>query len=214
MSQMKRRRILTLGAAAVFAPFVATSQALPPIRLLVLRRPAVLGSDNCNAPCIRGSIYDVSFEGLFAPDDWSIPLGLAPICDVIERPWASNAPNVSAIPAGTYTARIREDATKAWMTNLNRRWRLQLDRVEGRSAIQFHYGNDERWSQGCFIVGDHLVDTPALNDLSGPYCDLRNGEAAIERLRGVVTSPSVDNQTIEVAVSDRSSLFANFAQGC
>jgi len=214
MKTFTRRGFLAAAAAALAAPEIARGQALLPVRLLVLRRPAVMGSDNCNAPCIRGSIYDVSSEGLYSPDTWSIPLGQAPICDVIERPWANNAPNVSAIPAGTYAAHIREDATKAWMTNLNRRWRLQLDRVEGRSAIQFHYGKDEGWSQGCFIVGDHLVDAPALNDLSGPYCKVTNGEAAIERLRAAVLSPSVDNQTIEVAVSDRSSLFADFAQGC
>ncbi|MCA3451371.1 MAG: hypothetical protein INF92_13600 [Rhodobacter sp.] len=214
MNQMTRRDFLALSCVTVFAPFVVTAQSLPPVRLLILRRPAVLGSDNCSAPCIRGSIYDVSFEGVFAPDTWSIPFGQVPICDVIERPWANNAPNVSAIPAGTYTAHVRDDATKTWMTNLNRRWRLQIDSVQSRSSIQFHYGKDEQWSQGCFIVGDHLVDAPSLNDLSGPYCKVSNGEAAIERLRAAVTLPSVDNRKIEIAVSSRGSLFADMTQGC
>ncbi|KIC09812.1 hypothetical protein RA19_13635 [Leisingera sp. ANG-M1] len=134
---------------------------------------------------------------------------------MIERPWAGNAPNVSAVPAGEYRAFVRDDASKSWMDTLDKRWRLELEAVPGgRTHIQFHYGKDEKWSEGCFIVGDHLVDVPTLNDLSGPYCKVENGESAIARLRAAVTSPMVDSSQIKIAVSNRDGLFADFVDGC
>lgn len=215
MQEISRRSFVLMGAALLSGPGRALAQALPPVRLLVLRNPAVIGTSNCVASCIRGSIYDVSNEGVFDPNLWTIPIGQEPICDVIERPWAGNAPNISSIPAGEYTAFVRDDATKSWMSNENRRWRLQLENVpEGRSAIQFHYGRDEKWSQGCFIVGDHIVDDPSLNDLAGPYCKVENGEAAVARLRETVQSSDVDSSTIRIAVADRKGLFPTFTSGC
>ena len=214
MKRIGRRGFLSVAFGGLAAPAVTRAQALLPVRLLVLRYPAVIGSNNCVATCIRGSLYDVSTAGAIDPTQWSIPLGAEPICDVIERPWAGNAPNVSAIPAGEYNAFVRDDASKSWMTNEDRRWRIQLEGVQGRSAIQFHFGQDEQWSQGCFIVGDHLVADPSLSDLAGSYCSVSNGEAAIARLRSVVTDPGLDGSSIRVAVADRRGLFPDFTSGC
>ena len=214
MTYLARRTFLSLAGSAFCIPQILGAQVLPPVRLMVVRRPAVLGATNCTAPCIRGSIYDVSNQGVFAPATWTVPLGQEPICDVIERPWLNNAPNISAIPAGAYDAFVRSDATKGWMTNENRAWRIQLRDVNERSAIQFHYGQDEKWSEGCFIVGDHIQSVPTLNDLDGAYCKVENGEAAVARLRAAVTSPSVDSSEIKIFVSDRESLFGNATQGC
>jgi len=214
MKRIGRRGFLSVALGGLAAPAITRAQALLPVRLLVLRQPAVIGSSNCVASCIRGSLHDVSTAGAIDPAQWSIPFGVAPICDVIERPWAGNAPNISAIPAGEYKAFVREDATKSWMTNQNRRWRIQLEGVQGRSAIQFHFGQDELWSQGCFIVGDHLIADPSLNDLAGAYCSVGNGEAAIARLRSVVIASGLDGSDIRIAVADRRGLFPDFTSGC
>lgn len=152
--------------------------------------------------------------GHSTPDNWSIPSWKEPICDVIERPWANNLLNVSAIPAGQYTAFARSDATKSWMTNINRSYCLQLNGVRDRTAIQFHYGQDEAWSQGCFIVGDHIADNVTIGGLSGAYCSVENGENAIARLRATVEATDVDGSQIQIAVSDRETLFLNANQGC
>lgn len=214
MNRFSRRSFLSVAFGGLAVPTIIRAQALPPVRFLVIRHPAVIGSDNCVATCIRGSLFDVSTAGVIDPEQWSFPLGVDPICDVIERPWAGNAPNVSAIPAGVYEAFVRDDPTKNWMTNENRSWRIQLKGVEGRSAIQFHFGQDENWSQGCFIVGDHLVADPTLNDLAGAYCSVGNGEDAIAKIRSVVTDPGLDGSNITVAVADRRGLFPDFTGGC
>lgn len=216
MGSFNRRLFLKASTVVLFTPAISRAQSLPAVKLLVLRNPPAIGTNNCVATCIRGSIYDVSHDQNFVdPALWSVLPGAQPICDVIERPWVDNKHNVSSIPSGTYTGFVRNDRSKKWMTNENRSWRIELNKVAGkRQNIQFHYGKDENWSQGCFIVGDHLVKDPTISDLSGAYCKLKNGESAISRLRKAVLSPYVNNDKISILVADRDGLFPVVRNGC
>lgn len=207
---LSRRTVIAgfaIAAATAMAP--ARAQSLRPARLLVARRRAPIPSSNCASPCIRGSIFDVSdIDGPIMPAA-IVASGRAAICDVVERPWANNTPSVSAIPKGVYAAHIRTDATKTWMrATPARAWRIELSGVSGgRSAIQFHYGLDERWSEGCFIVGERLAPGAA-------YCQLVRADAALATLRAHMEATGLYTQTIQVTVADTGDLFAGAATHC
>ncbi|RWM14904.1 MAG: hypothetical protein EOR73_25480 [Mesorhizobium sp.] len=134
----------------------------------------------------------------------------APVCDVIERPWKNNAPSKSSIPAGQYDARVRDDATKNWMNNENRRWRIELAGVPHRSNIQFHFGQDVNWSEGCFIVGD-LLQPDGSTGMEASYCGLEGGEAAVARLRAVVQGTGAIPGDLKVGITDDYGLFPDFS---
>lgn len=200
-----------LAGLVVIAGGAVHAQALRPVRLLVLRQPASIPSSNCTAPCIRGAVYDVSdVTGVIMPAA-IYASGRLPICDVVERPWANNAPNVSAIPNGVYPARVRTDATKDWMRETpSRAWRVELSNVPGgRSAIQFHYGKDERWSEGCLIVGRHKGA-----DTLSAHCQLEDADGALGALKGAIETSGADDRRIEVHVADLNGLFATGPSGC
>lgn len=213
---MDRRTFITTASSLVIAPMVAASagplgnQELVPVRLLVLRRLGLSPTTHCTAPCIRGRLYDVTaLAG--ALDGTMIPLlgNAQALCDVIERPWRNNASNVSSIPKGQYTARIRDDKTKTWMDTENKRWRLELENTSPRSAIQFHFGGDVSWSEGCFIVGSlrQGADGPGVTP---SYCRVAAAEQAIARIRSAVTSPGRDINNIKIGVADHAGLFPDF----
>lgn len=207
---LSRRTFATGLAAAIGAiPVRALGQALLPIRLLVVRKPGFSLTNACVAPCVRGKLYDVSHIDGFDLQSVMLPLLGTPVCDVIERPWKDNAPSKSAIPVGLYSASIRTDPTKDWMTNINRSWRIELSGVPHRSNIQFHYGNDVNWSEGCFIVGD-LLQPDGSSGMESAYCGLEGGEAAIERLRSIVEAPGSDRADLKVGVTDDYGLFPDF----
>jgi hypothetical protein len=196
----------TLGTSICGLPAVA--QLLVPVRLVVLRQPGVL-SNECLAPCIRGVIYDVSHLAGFDISNIILPAVkvLPPICGVVERPYKGNQPNVSSIPRGVYKASIRNDPTKKWMKTENQRWRLELAGVPKRSAIQFHYGQDVDWSEGCFIVGTNSGVSGGLT--KERYCGVEQSENAIENLRKIVTAPGRNINEITIAVGDDGDLFPN-----
>ena len=208
-----RRSVLQSVASACaigLVPGTSNGQLLTPVKLLVVRKPAFSLSNVCVAPCIRGKIFDVS--SMSTLDDMSdVFLGLLgnAVCDVIERPWKDNLPTVSSIPPGAYSASVRDDATKDWMNSVNRRWRLELSGVPHRTNIQFHYGEDVGWSEGCFIVGD-LLQSDASTGILDTYCELSNAEAAIERLRGIVESNGGQQATVTIGVTDDYNLFPDF----
>lgn len=203
---ISRRDVFVAGVAGA-APIFGLAQQLVPVRLMVVRRMGLLPTNQCVAPCIRGSIYDLSdIAGKL--DDTLLPLlkTRKPICDVIERPWKDNKPNVSAIPKGVYAASVRTDKTKPWMTHENRVWRIELGGTPQRSAIQFHYGQDVGWSEGCFIVGT-LLQAGDEAGVTTRYCAVDNGEAAVAALRAVVTATGRDPKKISLGVADDSGLF-------
>lgn len=210
--KFNRRQTLGLGVAAfgLYFPLIsAKAQLLLPVRLIVLRQPGTI-SNQCVAPCIRGLLYDVSSLAGFDMENLVLPAikALPPICGVIERPFDDNKPDKSSIPRGVYSATIRDDATKKWMTTPDRRWRLELSGVPGgRSAIQFHFGKDVAWSTGCFIVGMPL-ESPKSFTREG-YCNVAQSEQTMAKLRDIVTSPANNLGDIKIAVSDDGDLFPN-----
>lgn len=201
-----RRDVLAAGLAGLGWNY-AFAQQLTPVRLMVVRRLGLSPTNQCVAPCTRGSVYDVSdLPGSL--DDTFLPLLKLrkPVCDVIERPWKDNQPNVSSIPKGVYSASIRSDKTKPWMNNENRSWRLELAGTPKRSAIQFHYGEDVAWSEGCFIVGT-LLQSGDSAGITARYCAVEKGEAAVAALRAVVTAAGRDPKKVSIGVVDDSGLF-------
>jgi hypothetical protein len=63
----------------------------------------------------------------------------------LELPWKNNEQGVSRIPAGSYSASIRNDGNKGW--------RIQLKDVPDRGFIQIHIGNYGQEIEGCILVG-------------------------------------------------------------
>ena len=71
------------------------------------------------------------------------------ICDTLERPYFNNLRNISCIPEGVYTVRLRlprESATRDYI-------HLLVQNVPDRDWILFHRGNYPYQSQGCILVG-------------------------------------------------------------
>jgi len=117
---------------------------------LLLVRDAV-PNKTCDVSVFNGTLYAVPNNQSLA--NVSSTLGLDVLTQTQELPYEDNASKRSSIPTATYTATIREDQTKNWMKGKpDRAWRLELNKVTPRSAIQFHYGKDKSWSQGCIIL--------------------------------------------------------------
>lgn len=118
-------------------------------QLLLVRNAE--SNTTCDTPVFHGKLYSVPESQRL--DDVATALGLDMLTQTQELPFEDNASDRSSIPTGTYTARIRTEQTKTWMQGKpNRAWRLELNEVKHRSAIQFHFGKDKSWSNGCIIL--------------------------------------------------------------
>ena len=137
---MRINRRLVLGSTLALGLVAgASAQGVVRARLKLERRAG--WQNNC-VKCIPGMLYGVDSPARVK------------LCDTVELSFEDNSSGRSSIPAGTYTAFERTDRTKPWMKDEATEWRLELEKVPGgRSAIQFHYGKDAGWSEGCIIVG-------------------------------------------------------------
>ena len=64
----------------------------------------------------------------------------------LELPWRDNKRNVSCVPGpATYGAFIRTDGKRGW--------RIQLEGVPSRTAVQIHVGNYPSDILGCILLG-------------------------------------------------------------
>ena len=63
----------------------------------------------------------------------------------IERPWKDNAPNLSCIPAGTYTVRMSYSPRF-------KRYLYEVVGVRGRSGIRIHVANWAAELHGCIAL--------------------------------------------------------------
>ena len=71
------------------------------------------------------------------------------VCDTLENPYLNNQTNISSIPLGSYSLRLRlarESATRDYL-------HLLVEDVEGRTYILFHKGNYPKDTSGCILVG-------------------------------------------------------------
>jgi len=75
----------------------------------------------------------------------------------VERPWLNNEQQVSCIPEGVYTMRMRDSAVVNRSTGgaYARGW--EVTNVEGRSFIMVHPGNTMDDLQGCIAPGTTLA---------------------------------------------------------
>jgi hypothetical protein len=74
----------------------------------------------------------------------------------VERPWKDNQSNVSCIPEGRYTLRMRDSGVVTRSTGgaYSRGW--EVTNVKGRSFIMIHPGNTVDDLQGCIAPGKQL----------------------------------------------------------
>ena len=93
-------------------------------------------------------------EREFFASDETINLGLLRDFDddhfslsTLENPWLDNEPYISCIPKGSHTCK-RVDSPRYGNT-------FQVIDVLGRTHILFHWGNWEKNTLGCVLVGCH-----------------------------------------------------------
>lgn len=142
----------------IVALLLMTSNAWSENAKLLLVRDAK-NNRQCEVSVMHGKLYAVPNNRDLASVNTS--LGLQLLTQVEELPFEGNAPYVSAIPDGTYKATIRIDASKPWMKGRPlRSWRLELRGTNPRTHIQFHYGKDKSWSQGCIILTGDGINKP------------------------------------------------------
>lgn len=190
---MISRRDVLLGTPALLCAQAVAGAAPTAVQLLVVREgrePRACGERKFTP----GALYGV--PAAIKLQDAVPPLGMDRIAKVEELGYEGNTPQISAIPTGIYRAFIREDATKPWMTNRDRRWRIELQGVPGgRSAIQFHYGTDYSWSAGCIILTGDVAEGLSCRSAES------TSEAVVARLRAYVESAGTVSPTpIQVRV--------------
>lgn len=95
-------------------------------------------------------------------------------CWFLELPDLDNAPNVSCIPDGNYTAQKRISPSKGYEV-------MEYLDVPGRTYIQIHPGNYTRQILGCQLPGD------GVKDIDGDTIpDVTNSEAVFEKLMSLL----------------------------
>jgi hypothetical protein len=95
-----------------------------------------------NLLILRDTFSDNSTIGeLFLNDEF--------MCDTLENPELNNVKNISCIPEGQYSVRLRtarESATRDYL-------HLLVQDVPNRDYILFHIGNSPKDTSGCILVG-------------------------------------------------------------
>jgi len=95
-----------------------------------------------NLLILRDTFTDNSIIGeLFLNDEW--------MADTLENPDLNNAKNISCIPAGEYTVRVRY-AEESGSRDYDH---LIVEDVPNRTYILFHRGNKPKDTSGCILVG-------------------------------------------------------------
>jgi hypothetical protein len=92
-----------------------------------------------------------------------------PICVTLEETWLDNIPRESCIPAGSYECR------KYSGTKYKDVWEVR--NVPQRTAILIHWGNTERNTAGCILVGKYFAqfgEQKGIADSVKTFAMLRN----------------------------------------
>src|SRR5579885_1521472 len=109
------------------------------------------------------------------------------ICYTLEKPWRGNKPEISSIPAGTYSAFFRYDHRD--------RWRIELKGVPGRSNVQLHMGNVTADTKGWILVGAELT-----SDLCSVKDSAKASKALKKAFYGSDSPIATPDREIEVVV--------------
>lgn len=94
-----------------------------------------------------------------------------PVCVTCEESWLDNLPRESCIPAGAYPVKAYSG------TKYKNVW--QVYDVPGRSAILIHWGNTERNTAGCILMGRYF-------SLFGDRRGVADSMKTIEMLRTIL----------------------------
>ena len=95
-----------------------------------------------NLLIIRNTFTEVSTIGkLYLNGEW--------LCDTLENPYLDNQRNISCIPEGEYTVRLRTAGESGSKNYLH----LLVKDVPNRDLILFHIGNTAKDTRGCVLVG-------------------------------------------------------------
>ena len=95
-------------------------------------------------------------------------------CHTLELTWKDNKKDVSCIPVGTYRMKRR------FSDKYGQHWHI-LD-VPGRDMILIHFGNFNKDTRGCVLVGMGLAD---IN--KDGYLDVTESKVALERINEILT---------------------------
>ncbi|MFM0125983.1 MULTISPECIES: DUF5675 family protein [Paraburkholderia] len=195
---MDRRSFLACATSvAIFSDFWSLAMAQGPIKLLVVRER---GYENKCVPCVAGRLFGVPSAVDLSSAEQNLGM-LSLITDTVELSYEPKTDRPSSIPEATYSAIVRADGSKKWMwtggavgngaIRPDRAWRIELQNVPHRTAIQFHYGRDVNWSRGCVILGQRTATCPARGPCSFPD----SPEPAVRALRDYVKSNSIASNT-------------------
>ena len=97
----------------------------------------------------------------------------------LENPWKDNQKNISCIPEGNYVCEVRESPKYGLV--------YHVLGVDGRTHILIHWGNYERNTQGCILLGQGLmaVSIPSKKaEIAGILYDRRLSMFTQARLSG------------------------------
>jgi hypothetical protein len=177
---LRRRDVLfkTPLVASVLAGAAQRSQGqLLPFRIFIQREerwPDVMSLSSC----ILGKLFVVqSF-----PTAVGVPTE-RPVGSTLELPWRNNLNDISRIPAGSYTAKTREDGSKGW--------RIQLNGANPRTLVEIHIGNYPKNTDGCILLGSGRSATDG--------CMITGSDAALKDLRSRYGNQS---RPIEILIRD------------
>ncbi|MDR6384006.1 DUF5675 family protein [Paraburkholderia caribensis] len=196
---MNRRNFINLITALTLMPMPRSAVRAHdrPVGLLLVRERGY--NDKC-LPCVEGRLYGVPLNIDLSSAEKVLPL-LAFISDTVELSYEADSDRPSSIPEATYNAVVRTDGSKKWMWTggevgsgsilPDRAWRIELQNVPHRTAIQFHYGRDATWSRGCIIIGHRTAVCPVRGPCSFPD----SPEPAVRALRGYVEANSRASNT-------------------
>jgi hypothetical protein len=101
--------------------------------------------------------------------------GLLPFCLTVELPWRNNQEGLSCIPAGRYNC--------ALINSLKFGTVYQVLSVPNRTHVLIHYGNTEKDTEGCIVLGQSYS---VLDSLVAVVNAVRHGafDAFMARMKG------------------------------
>lgn len=139
--------------------------------------------------CFSQENFELTIERKLASDNCTMGYLIANgevICYTLELPWKDNLNFISCIPPGSYNGILRYDKTDGW--------RIQLENVPNRTAVQIHIGNYTKDTEGCILVGTGAETT---------NCTVQNSSQAYSKLKeafyGTKTPNSTPNKNINVS---------------
>lgn len=95
------------------------------------------------------------------------------LCHTLELPWKQNQSYISSIPEGSYPSILRYDKPDGW--------RIQLDKVPNRTAVQIHTGNYPSEIEGCVLVGNIVKNiSNSIHESTQAYSALKRAFYGID----------------------------------